>query len=149
MAINIPDLNLSAITNIAASFFGAEGMIMGKLGDYPFFMSNNDYKQIAFSATSDFSSYKPIKGLEVTGDSGGTQGTLRLNGVLVAEPQDALSPIKDMWLLREPVRLTTLDADYDVVITNYDRVQSNFYIDGDARVNRYSLTLKEVYNELV
>ena len=149
MAINIPDLNLSAITNIAASFFGAEGMIMGKLGDYPFFMSRNDYKQIAFSGTADFSSYKPIKGLEVTGDSGGTQGTLRLNGVLVAEPQDALSPIKDMWLLRKPVRLTTLDADYDVVITNYDRVQSNFYIDGDARVNRYSLTLKEVYNELV
>ena len=112
-------------------------------------MNKNDYKQITFSLTSDFSSYKPIKGLQVTGDSGGTQGTVRLNGVLVAEPADSLSPLKDMCLSRKPIRFTTLDADYEVVITSYDRVQSNFYIDGDARVNRYNLALKEVYNELV
>jgi phage protein U len=146
--MNLPDFNLPALMGIATSFLGV-GAEMGRLGDYPFYMHHNDYKQLAFNGTSDFSTYKPIKGLALTGDSGGTQGTLSLNGVLVAEPIHALSSIKDMWLMREPIRLTTLTLDTWVVITNYNEVQSNFYIDGTARVSRYSLTLKEVYGELV
>ena len=148
MAINIPDFNLSALSGVASQMFGGSSS-MGKLGDYPFFMHKNNYKQISFNGTADFSSYKPIKGLEVTGDSGGTQGTITLSGVLVAEPVDALGALKDMWLKRKPIRLTTLSLDTEVVITNYNEVQTNFYKDGTARVSRYTLTLKEVYGEIV
>ena len=148
MAISIPEFNFSALQAVADGLFGT-GAPMGKLGDYPFFMHHNDYKNLSFQGTSDFSSYKPIKGLEVTGDSGGTSGTLRLSGVLVAEPVHALATLKDMWLLREPVYLTTPDAEYLVVITGYNETHSNFYIDGEARVSRYDLTLKEVYGEMV
>jgi len=146
VAVFIPDLApfLAFATNIFSS-----APVMGKLGEFPFYMHKNDYKQIARARKSDFSEYKPIKGQALTGDSGGTSQTIRLNGVLIAEPTTSLVGLENMLLLREPIRFTTMDYDFECVITDLDIVDSNFYLYGDARVSRYSISLKEIYGEIV
>jgi len=151
MAINLPEFDYFSLQAVADAFFStsANGAVMGKLGNYPFFMHENDYKQISHDLTSSFSSYQPIKGLEVVGDSGGTGRSIRLNGVLVAEPLGALKSLEYLLKRREELRFTTQDGDYNVVMTNLNIVESDFYIDGTARVQRYNITLKEVYGEII
>ena len=146
MAVFIPDL--APLLSFATEIFGT-GTVMGKLGDFPFYMHKNDYKQIARSRKADFSEYKPIKGQALTGDSGGTSHIIRLNGVLVAEPTTSLVGLENMLLLREPIRFTTMDYDCECVMTDLDIVDSNFHLYGDARVSRYSISLKEIYGEIV
>lgn len=155
MAVTLPEFDFASLQSMANAFFygnaskGGQGAVMGKLGEFPFYMHRNDFKQIAHSLKADFSSYKPIKGLEVIGDSGGTGRTIRLNGVLVAEGVEELDPLEFLLKERKPLRFTTLTNDFHVVITNLDKVESNFYIDGTARVQRYNISLKEIYGEIV
>jgi len=146
MAVNLPDF-ASILTTISS--IAGDGAVMGKIGNFPFYMHKNDYKQIARNRRANFSTYKPIKGQEITGDSGGTSQTIRINGVLVAEPTDALVGLENMLLRREPIRFTTIDYDFECVITDLDIVDSNFYIDGTARASRYNISLKEIYGQIV
>jgi len=155
MAVKLPEFDFASLQSMATAFFkgnaskGGQGSVMGKLGEFPFYMYLNDFKQVSHSLKSDFSSYKPIKGLEVIGDSGGTGRTIHLNGVLVAEDAEELDPLEFLLKKRKPLRFTTLANDFNVVIIALDKVESNFYIDGTARVQRYNISLKEIYGEIV
>jgi len=150
MDFNLPDFDISILENLATAYFYASqftdsGAVMGKLGLYPFFMHKNEFKQIQESLTADFSSYKPIKGQEVIGDSGGFSNNIALNGILVAESIYAVEPLKWLLKLRKPIRLTTLESDITVVITSVRATKSYFTIHGSHRVQSYDITLKEVY----
>jgi len=153
--VKLPDFDIGALMGVANAFFygaqlvGNQGAVMGKLGMFPFFMHHNDFKQIQEQLRASFSSYKPIKGQEVLGDSGGFGRNITLDGVLVAEPIDDLKALKWMLMMREPIRLTTIDDDLEVVIEGLTITKSNFKVNGEFTVQRYNLQLKEVYGELV
>ena len=150
MAMHIPDFNLGAFTNLANSVFsGGGGAVMGKLDNFVFFMHKNNFQQIQESMSADFSSYKPIKGQELLGDSGGFNHTITLNGVLVAQPINALNPLKFMLMERKPLSFTTLTFDYDVVMTSYSPTKQSFGLIGDHRVESYNIVLKRIYGDLL
>lgn len=150
MAVHIPDFNLSAFAGLASSVFADNnGAVMGKLDDFAFFMHKNDFKQIQESMTADFSSYKPIKGQELLGDSGGFSHNITLNGVLVAEPIEGLNPLKFMLMERKPLQFTTLTFDYDVVMVSYSPTKQSFGLIGDHRVESYNIVLKRIYGDLL
>jgi phage protein U len=125
------------------------GMDMGKIGDFKFYMNKNEYKKISKSLSVTFGSFKPIKGQERLSDSGGFSRTISLNGFLVLQPLDSLKSLEDYAEAREPLELTTLRESFSVVITSLNINQSHFLDNGDYTVQDYSLSLKEVYDELV
>lgn len=150
MSIILPVFDFVQLEDIADDFFNkSNGAVMGKLGEYPFSMNQNDYNEIDNNLMSTFSAYQPIKGLALTGDSGGTGRNIRLNGVLVAEPIAAIKTLEYLLKRRETIRFTTIDDDFQVVITGLSVVHKNFFIDGKSRVQIYNLTLKEVYGEII
>ena len=155
MELELPDFDLSALESMANSFFYAsqavngQGAVMGKLGLFPFFMHHNEFKTITETLNADFSSYKPIKGQEVLGDSGGFSGNITLNGILVAEPIHAVEPLKWLLKMRNPLRFTTLESDIEAVITSLTATKTYFTIHGTHRVQTYNITLKEVYGSIV
>lgn len=144
MALNIQDFDLLAFSKMAEIHFGV-GAVMAKLNGYAFFMHQNDFKRISESMTADFSFYKPIKGQEIAGDSGGFHHNITLNGVLVAQPLNALDPFKYMLMNREPLVLSTLTFDYDVLMMNISLGKEKFGLIGDHRVQSYTISLKRIY----
>ncbi len=124
------------------------GLSMGKLGEYKFYMNKNAYKKISHSLTNSFGSFKPIKGQEIKTDSGGYSRKISLNGVLVVQSLDALDDLEADFIAREVLRFTTLTADYEVLIMSLNMVQEQFTDDGKYTVQTYNLSLEEVYNEL-
>lgn len=125
------------------------GSEMGKLGEFAFYMKKNAYKKITKTLTATFGSFKPIKGQERISDAGGYEGKLSLNGVLVLCPLDALKTLEDYCEAREPIRFTTLNDDIEVLITSLNITQEHFLDDGNYTVQTYSLSLKEVYDEIL
>jgi phage protein U len=125
------------------------GMDMGKIGDFKFYMNKNDYQKLSKTLKVTFGSYKPVRGQERLSDSGGFERTIALSGVLVVQPQDALKVLEDYAENREPLEFTTLRDSYEIVITSLGVTQTHFIDNGDFTVQEYSLTLKEVYDELV
>jgi len=125
------------------------GLGMGKLGDFVFYMSKNEYKKISHVLTAEHGSFKPIKGQEQINDSGGYDRKISFDGVLVLQPLDALKTLEDYLIAREPLRFTTLNHDFEVVLTSLNITQEHFVDDGNYTVQTYSLSLKEVYNEIV
>ena len=149
MAVNIPDFNISAFAGLANSIFGGAGAVMGKLDDFAFFMHQNDFKQISENMTASFSSYQPIKGQKLLGDSGGFEHIITLNGVLVAEPIEGLNPLKFMLMERKPLQFTTLTFDYDVVMKSYSPTKQSFGLIGDHRVESYNIVLERIYGDIL
>jgi len=125
------------------------GMDMGKIGDFKFYMHKNEYQKISKSLSVTFGSFKPIKGQERLSDSGGFERKISLNGVLVVQPVDSLKSLEDYAEAREPLEFTTLRESIKVVITSLNINQSHFLDNGDFTVQKYNLSLKEVYDELV
>lgn len=153
-------LEIDNIENLAKEYFdsiaqsasfvaGTAGVSMGKLGSYPFFMHTNDYKVIEESLSASFGSFKPIKGQEILSDSGGYDGVIRLNGVLVAQSLHALKPLEWYLKRREAIRFTTISFDKEVVITNLQTTKNFFATTGAFRVQSYNIALKEVYNDIL
>lgn len=122
---------------------------MGKIGMFPFFMHHNEFKRITETLTANFGSYKPIKGQEILSDSGGFGRQFTMNGILVAEPIHALKPLDYLLMMRKPVRFTTLEHDFDVVMTNLSKTKEYFTIHGTHRVQSYNISMKEVYGSLL
>ena len=150
MAVKIPDFNIGAFGFLANSIFsGAGGAVMGKLDDFAFFMNQNDFKQITENMTAEFSSYKPIKGQKLLGDSGGFEHIITLNGVLVAKPIDGLNPLKYMLMERKPLVFSTLTFDYDVVMKTYSPTKQKFGLIGDHRVESYNIVLERIYGDIL
>lgn len=125
------------------------GLSMGKLGDFEFYMSKNAYKKISQTLTAEHGSFKPIKGQERFNASGGWDRKISLDGVLVVQPLDALKTLEDYLIAREPIRFTTLNHDFEVLISSLNITQEHFLDDGNYTVQTYNLSLKEVYDELV
>jgi len=132
--------NLEVLTN---------GLSMGKLGEFSFYMDKNEYKKISKTLTATHGSFKPIKGQERISDSGGYSQTLSLNGVLVVQPLDALKTLEDYLIAREPIRFTTLNDDIEILFTSLNITQEHFIDDGNYTVQTYNLSLKEVYDEVL
>ena len=125
-----------------------DGMDMGKLGDFVFYMNKNDYKKISENLKRDYGSFKPIKGQEQLNDAGGYSRTLTLNGVLVLQPLDALKKLDDFLIDGKPLRFTTLTVDFDVVLTSLNTTKEHFTDNGSHTVINYNLSLKEVYDDI-
>ncbi|MBL0702566.1 MAG: phage tail protein [Sulfurospirillum sp.] len=121
------------------------GNLMGRLGNYPFFMGKNDFKKVTQTLNAEFGKYKPIKGQTVLSDSGGYDRKLTLNGILVAQSVHALKPLEWYLMKREPLRYTTLFTDMEVVITSMTENKEHFETHGLFRVQSYNITLEEVY----
>ncbi len=124
------------------------GMNMGKIGDFVFYIDKNAYKKISQTITATHGSFKPIKGQEVLSDSGGYEVKLTLNGVLVVQPLNALKKLEQYAKDREPLRFTTLQNDMEVVITSINTVKEQFTDNGSQTVTTYNLSLKEVFNDI-
>jgi len=127
----------------------SSGMNMGKIGDFVFYIKQNEYKKISKNLSISFGSLKPVKGQERLTDAGGFDRKISLNGVLVVQPKDALKSLEDIAEKREVIRFTTLDIDMDVVITSLNITQEHFLDDGSYTVQSYNLSLKEVYDEIL
>ncbi len=125
------------------------GLSMGKLGDFEFYMSKNEYKKISQTLTAEHGVFTPIKGQKRFSDSGGYTRELSLEGVLVVQPLNALKSLEDYLIARKPIRFTTLNHDFEVLISSLNITQEKFLDDGNYTVQTYNLSLKEVYNELV
>jgi len=153
----LPDFDISSLESLANTFFygsslmsmAAGGSVMGKLGMYPFFMHHNTFKQLVKTINAEYSKYKPIKGQVVLGDSGGFSETFTLNGVLVAEPTQSLNPLEWYTKFRQPIRLTTLVHDEQVVINTLTETQSHFSILGRHRVQSYDISMEVVYGSVI
>jgi phage protein U len=125
------------------------GSEMGKLGDFVFYMKKNEYEKISQTLTASFGSYKPIKGQERLSKVGGYENKISLNGVLVLCPLKSLETLEDYLKARKPLDLTTLTDDIKVVITSLTITQSHFLDNGNFTAQTYSLSLKEVYDEIL
>jgi len=132
--------NLEVLTN---------GLSMGKLGEFSFYMDKNEYKKISQTLTATNGTFKPIKGQERVSDSGGYENKISLNGVLVVQPLDALKTLEDYTKAREPIRFTTLSDDIEVLISTLTTTKEHFIDDGSYTVQTYNLSLKEVYDEVL
>jgi len=124
------------------------GLSMGKLGDFEFYMHQNDYKEIAKNLTATFGSLKPAKGQEQLNKNGGYSQAISLKGVLVVQPLEALKTLEDYTKNREPIRFTTLDTDIEVIINSLNTTQKMFLDNGKFTVQNYSLSLKEIYDAI-
>jgi hypothetical protein len=124
------------------------GSEMGKLGHFVFYMKKNEYEKISKMLTATFGSFKPIKGQERVSDAGGYEGKISLNGVLVLCPLDALESLEDYLKARKPIRFTTLNDDVEVLLNSLTITQSHF-LNGNFTAQTYSLSLQEVYDELL
>jgi len=124
------------------------GMEMGKLGEFAFYIDKNKYKKISQSLTATHGSFTPIKGQKLLTDSGGYERKITLNGVLVVQPTDALKPLEDYLIARDPIRFTTLQHDLDVVINSLNTTEEHFLDDGRFTVQTYNLSLEESFDEL-
>jgi len=125
------------------------GSEMGKLGDFVFYMKKNEYEKISKMLTATFGSFKPIKGQERVSDAGGYEGKISLNGVLVLCPLDTLESLEDYLKARKPIRFTTLNDDVEVLLSSLTITQSHFLDNGNFTAQTYSLSLKEVYDEIL
>ncbi len=125
------------------------GLSMGKLGEFSFYMDKNAYKKISQTITATNGTFKPIKGQERVSDSGGYERKISLNGVLVVQPLDALKTLDDYTTTREPIRFTTLTDDIEVLISTLTTTKEHFIDDGSYTVQTYNLSLKEVYDEVL
>ena len=98
------DLPISFLAGLFEGFFGSEGsgvsatgadgLVMGRLGDFPFIMHRNAYQNITKTITAEFGSYKPIQGQEILSDTGGYGETVHVNGILVAQPVKSLKTLE-------------------------------------------------------
>jgi hypothetical protein len=120
---------------------------MGKLGEFPFFMDENEFKKISHTFQADFTSYQPIKGQKVLGMAIGYSRKVTLNGLLVVQPKYSTEPLE--WLLKigKQLRFTTLEHDLDVVMRNLTLTKSYFFETGDHRVESYDISLEETYGK--
>lgn len=125
------------------------GLSMGKLGDFEFYMSKNEYKKISQTLNAEHGVFTPVKGQKRFSDSGGYTRELSLEGVLVVQPLNALKSLEDYLIARKPIRFTTLNHDFEVLISSLNITQEKFLDDGNYTVQTYNLSLKEVYDELV
>ena len=142
---------LYSLQQLANDYFKSIGLttetVMGKINDFPFVMHKNEFKKITETYTADFTSYQPIKGQEVLGMAISYKRDITLNGVMVAQPTNSSEPLEWFLKIGRPVRFTTLDTDMTAVIPKLMKTKEKFYLDGEHRVETYSITLKEVFNE--
>ena len=153
------DLPISFLVGLFEGFFGSEGsgisatgadgLVMGRLGDFPFIMHINDYKTLTKPVTAEFGSYKPIQGQEILSDTGGYGETIHINGILVAQPVKSTKTLEYYTKARSPLRLTTMTEDMQVVIKQSQFKQTHFYLTGSHRVQQYDLQLKGVYGGII
>jgi hypothetical protein len=154
----VPYLDLSqydylyALEQLANDYFSSigisSGAVMGKINEFPFAMHENEFKKITETYSADFTSYQPIKGQEVLGMAISYKRDTVLNGVMIAQPINSTEPLEWFLKIGKPIRFTTLDTDMDAVITKLIKNKENFYINGEHRLETYSIILKEVYSEL-
>jgi len=124
------------------------GLEMGKLGDFAFYMDKNAYKKISETITRNNATFKPLLGQKVTIKTGGYDRKITLNGVLVVQPLDALKPLKEYAMDGSPIRFTTIQDDIEVEIKSINTVKEQFLDNGSQTVTTYNLSLEEVYNDI-
>ena len=139
-------MNLNNFFSLSKLF---DGQIMGKLGDFEFYISKNGYKKISQTLTAEHGVFTPIKGQKRFSDAGGYTREFSLDGVLVVQPLNALKRLEDYVIARKPIRFTTPNHDFEVLISSLNITQEHFLDDGNYTVQTYNLSLKEVYDELV
>jgi len=69
------------------------GMNMGKLNDFVFYMGINEYKKITDTITANFKEVDLNNGIERLYGRPVNKRTINLNGVLVVQPLDALKSL--------------------------------------------------------
>jgi hypothetical protein len=158
LSFDIPDFDISSLIGLASSFFGgsgaigagvAGGAVMGKIGNFPFMMHQNEYKKVSKTITAEFAKYKPIEGQVLHGSSGGFTEAITVNGILVVQPINALDPLEWYVKMRSPLRYTTLDEDIDVVLTQAVFTKTHHSIHGRHRVQLYNLQMEGIYGGLL
>ena len=125
------------------------GLEMGKLGDFIFYMDKNEYKKISQTLTATNSTFIPTRGQEQVSFNGGFNRKISLNGILVLMPLDAIMLLEEYLINRKPIRFTPLFTDINVLITSLTITQEHFTDDGNYTVQTYNLSLKEVYDEVL
>lgn len=124
------------------------GMSMGKLNDFEFFMTKNAYKQITDTMTAEFKSFDSHNGIERLYGQPKNRRTINLSGVLVVQPLDSLKNLQADIRIGERMRFTTIDDDIYCVITSLKITKKFFTDNGSATVQEYNITLKEVLEDL-
>ena len=143
---------LYSLEQLANDYFKSIGLssgaVMGKINEFPFAIHKNELKKITETYSADFTSYQPIKGQEVLGMAISYKREITLNGVLIAQPINTTEPLEWFLKIGKSVRFTTLETDMEAIIPKLIKNKEKFYINGEHRVETYSISLKEVYNEL-
>jgi phage protein U len=124
------------------------GMSMGKLNDFIFYMGKNEYKKITDTITADFKAIDSNNGIERLQGRPVNKRTINMNGVLVVQPLDALKSLQADVRIGERMRFTTIDDDIFCVITSLSITKKFFTDNGSATVQEYNISLKEVFEDL-
>lgn len=125
-----------------------QGMNMGKLNDFTFYMGKNEYQKITDTLSANFSSIDSSNGVERLKGQPIIKREIKLNGVLVVQPLDSLKSLQADVRIGDKIRFTTIDDDISCVITSLQVTKRLFTDNGSATVQEYNISLKEVLEDL-
>jgi len=126
--------------------FDKKGMVMGKLGDFSFYMHENGYKKLKQSLTASRSSFTPIQGQKILINDTKYERKFSLSGVLVVQPINALKDLESYLISGECIRFSTIEDDFLVVINSLNSDRSFFLEDGKFTVQNYDIGFEESFN---
>lgn len=118
--------------------------MLAKLDSFPFKMFESHFKQINEVFTWHFAEQKQIGHDSTYHDVNGRTHTLTLKGLLVQHKTRTLDPLIKIADRKKPVRLTTVNDDYYVLIKSLNRGKDKFNPDGSFMVQTFDITLQRV-----
>jgi len=139
---------MNSLIDYAIHIFGVTtGLLLGKLGNYPFVMNFNAYKKLNQTFQAKHSSYTPLVGQTQVLEKTSHSHVLTLNGVLVKQPVSSVDILQSYLEEGKVLRFTTNELDIEVKISSLRIVNSHHVKGGRVQVKQYNITLEETWTD--